>query len=59
MRYRWPVAARKELVGERIKRIGILAEVRDIKDSLGVGQIKPCEIGIESGVGRAKVGNAG
>ena len=56
---RGSVLARVELVGEGVERFWVAAEVGDVEDGLGVGEVEAGEVGVEAGVGAAEVGNAG
>ena len=58
MRYRRSIAPRVEFVRERVKGDRVLAEIRYVKDSLGVGQVEVGEIGVQARVWRAEVWNA-
>lgn len=46
-----------ELVGEDIEGLGMAAEVGDVKDGFGVGEVQAGEVGVEACLGRSKVGN--
>ena len=43
---------------ESIERTGVFTEVGNIKDGFGIGQVKTREVGVETRVGRTKVGDA-
>lgn len=55
---RRPVLARKHLPGQRVERLGVLAEVRDIKHCFGVGQLEARKVGVDAGVWRAEIGDS-
>ena len=59
VRYRRPIPPRVELVRERVERDRVLAEIRNVKDGLRVGQIEAGKIGVEASVRRAEVWDAG
>jgi hypothetical protein len=48
-----------ELVREGVEGEWVLAEVGYVEDGLGVREVEPCEIRVETGVWGAEVGYAG
>jgi hypothetical protein len=51
------VVARIQLLCENIEGIGVLAEVGDIEDCLGIREVEASKIGVQAGVGGAEIGN--
>lgn len=45
----------EQLVGQHVKRFGVLFKVRNVKDSLGVGQVEAGQIRVEAGARGAEV----
>ena len=48
-----------QLLGEGVERQRVLAEVVDVEDGLGVGEVEALEVGVETRLRRAKVWDAG
>lgn len=48
-----------QLVGEGIEGVGVLPEVADVEDGFSVGEVQALQVGVETGSGRAEVGDAG
>lgn len=51
------VVAGVELFGEDVEGFGVGAEVRDVEDGFGSGEVEAAEVGVETGFGGAEVGN--
>lgn len=54
-----PVVARVQLLRERVEGLWVVAEVGDVEDGFGVGELQPLEVGVEARLWRAKVWYAG
>lgn len=54
-----PVFARVEFLRQSVEGFGMGAEVVDIEDCFGVGEVEACQVGVEACVWRAEVGDAG
>jgi hypothetical protein len=59
MRYRRPIFTRVEFLREHIEGFRVVAEVRDVEDGFGVGQVEACEVGVEACFWGAEVGDTG
>ena len=49
--------ARVELAREDVEGFGVLAEVGDVEDGFGVGEVEAGEVGVQAGAWGSKVGD--
>lgn len=59
VRYCGTIFAGVKFVGEGVERIWVLAEEGDVEDCFCVGKVEACEVGVETGLWGAEVGDAG
>jgi hypothetical protein len=57
--YGWAVVPGVQLLREGVEGEGVLAEVGDVEDSFGVGEVEAGEVGVEAGCRGAEVGDSG
>jgi hypothetical protein len=49
--------ARVELLGEHVEGVGVVPEVGDVEDGLGVGEVEALEVCVEACAWRPEVGD--